>query len=268
MQTDLVRVCGGGTMVKIELLGTGNAFLPSGRMHSLLVIDEHIMVDIPPTALSCLRRRGISPSQIDTILVTHVHGDHVFGIPFLLLERKYISDREGLKTLTIAGSPMVRERIETLCKLAYPGSLDDVLSGINWQEIPEVDGWSFESFVVKHVPEVEPHGWMMRHEDGLVMLHSGDSGPCDELWRRVGECDLAIVEMGLPEFVESDEHHKPSSIETLATNNPDTKIIVTHTYVDDGPEIVSAKIPEHPTNVIHARDGAAFFWNGEEITIL
>ena len=138
----------------------------------------------------------------------------------------------------------------------------------NWQEIPQVEGWSFESFVVKHVPEVEPHGWMMRHEDGLVMLHSGDSGPCDELWRRVGECDLAIVEMGLPEFVESDEHHKPSSIETLATNNPDTKIVVTHTYVDDGPEIVSAKIPEHPTNVIHARDGAAFFWNGEDITVL
>ena len=110
-------------MVKIELLGTGNAFLPSGRMHSLLLIDEHIMVDIPPTALSCLRRRGISPSQIDTILVTHVHGDHVFGIPFLLLERKYISDRDGLKPLTIAGSPIVRKSIEALCKMAYQAAL-------------------------------------------------------------------------------------------------------------------------------------------------
>jgi ribonuclease BN (tRNA processing enzyme) len=152
--------------------------------------------------------------------------------------------------------------------MAYPGSLDDILATINWQEIPQVKGWSFETFAVKHVAEVEPHGWMMRHESGLVMLHSGDSGPCDELWRRVSECDLAIVEMGLPEYVDSDEHHKPSSIETLGRNNPETKIIVTHTYVDDGPEIISAQIPEHPANVIHAQDGNSFFWDGTKIIAL
>ena len=92
------------TMVDVELLGSGNAFLPSGRLHSFLLIDKHMIVDCPPTALASLRNAGISPADIDTVLITHVHGDHVFGFPFFLLERKYISDRGGERQLTVAGS--------------------------------------------------------------------------------------------------------------------------------------------------------------------
>ena len=99
-------------MVLVELLGSGNAFLLSGRHHSFLCIDRHIIVDAPPTALASLRRVGISPSDIDTILITHTHGDHVFGFPFLLLERKYISDREGEKPLTVAANSGVKEQLE------------------------------------------------------------------------------------------------------------------------------------------------------------
>ena len=39
-------------MVRFEFLGTGNAFLPQGRFHSLLLIDEQILVDAPPGAVS------------------------------------------------------------------------------------------------------------------------------------------------------------------------------------------------------------------------
>ena len=83
------------------------------------------IIDAPPTALLSLRRAGISPADIETIFVTQHHGDHVFGLPFLLLEKKYISDREGNRPLTIVGSVGVRERRLQLCSLAFPGSLDD-----------------------------------------------------------------------------------------------------------------------------------------------
>ena len=142
------------SMVEVDLLGSGNAFLPSGRLHSFLLIDKHMIVDCPPTALASLRKAGISPADIDTILITHVHGDHVFGFPFFLLERKYISDRDGSKPLTVAGASIVRERLTELCKLAYPGSLDDMLNDINWVDTPEVKGWSMERFEVFHEPMV------------------------------------------------------------------------------------------------------------------
>ena len=246
------------SMVEVDLLGSGNAFLPSGRLHSFLLIDKHMIVDCPPTALASLRKAGISPADIDTILITHVHGDHVFGFPFFLLERKYISDRDGSKPLTVAGSSIVRERLTELCKLAYPGSLDDMLNEINWVDTPEVNGGIMERVEVFHEPMVEPHGWMLTHEQGWSMLHSGDSGPCDELWKRIEKCRFAVVEMGVPEWVDTDEHHKPSDIISLAEKCPNTQLILTHTYIDSDYKIITTDVPEFPDNVIHGEDGMSF----------
>ena len=80
---------------RIDMLGTGNAFLPHGRHHSFAMFDERHIIDAPPTALAGLRRHGKNVAEIETVFITHVHGDHVFGFPLLLLERKYISDRTG-----------------------------------------------------------------------------------------------------------------------------------------------------------------------------
>ena len=250
-------------MVLVELLGSGNAFLPSGRLHSFSVIDKHIIVDCPPTALASLRKAGISPADIDTILITHVHGDHVFGFPFLLLERKYISDRESLKELTVAGSSGVKERLIHLCNLAYPGSLEEIIETINWVDVPNLEGWTMERFEVLHDPEVDPHGWMMTNDEGWSMIHSGDSGPYEDLWNRIGKCSFAIVEMGVPEWVNTEHHHKPSDITELANKYPNTKMVITHTFIDSDYQIITKEVPDFPENVIHGEDGMKFNINSE-----
>ena len=250
-------------MVLVELLGSGNAFLPSGRLHSFLAIDKHIVVDCPPTALASLRKAGISPADIDTILITHVHGDHVFGFPFFLLERKYISDREGLKELTVAGSSGVKERLTHLCNLAYPGSLEEILETINWVDVPNVEGWTMERFEVLHDPEVDPHGWMMTNDEGWSMIHSGDSGPFEDLWDRIGKCSFAVVEMGVPEWVDTEHHHKPSDITKLANKYPNTKMVITHTFIDSDYQIITKEVPDFPPNVIHGEDGMEFEINSD-----
>jgi len=255
-------------MVRVDLLGSGNAFLPSGRHHSFTCIDRHMIIDAPPTCLASLRRAGISVADIDTILITHVHGDHVFGFPFILLERKYISDREGLRPLTVAGSSGVKERLVHLCHLAYPGSLDSILETIEWVDIPKVENWSFERFEVLHDPEVDPHGWRLENENGISLLHSGDSGPCEELWSRVGGVDLAIVEMGVPQWVPTEHHHKPADIERLANENQDTTILVTHTFIDADYEIITTQVPDFPSNVIHGDDEMALELLADSILLI
>ena len=241
-------------MTQLDLLGSGNAFLPSGRLHSLLLINQHIMIDCPPTTLASLRNAKVSPADIDTILITHLHADHVFGFPSFILERKYISDRSGEKQLTIAGSKNVRQRLELLCELAYPGSLDSMLSKINWIDIPESDIWTFERFKVRHDPKSEPHGWMMTHKNGWSILHSGDSGPCEELWNRVKLCKLVVIEMSVPETVDTQSHHKPSEISKLANDCPDTQFLLTHTYIDIDYKILTTDSPDLPNNVTIGKD--------------
>ena len=186
---------------KVKMLGTGNAFLPNGRLHSHVLIDDKHLIDAPPTALIGLRSRGIPVNTIETIFITHLHGDHVFGLPFLFLERQYISDREGISPLKIIAAPGAKERITHLCNLAYPGSLEKFLTQITWIEdatgITE-DGWSWERFRVHHDDSVDPFGYRFESSDGASVVHSGDSGPCDSLYQAIGRSQLGVVEMGLP----------------------------------------------------------------------
>ena len=110
-------------MVRFEFLGTGNAFLPQGRFHSLLLIEGEILIDTPPTVLASLRRRELTPSDIKTIMITHWQGDHFFGFPFLILDQKYISDRDAKQKLSVHCPEKGTEKLKELCEIAYPGSL-------------------------------------------------------------------------------------------------------------------------------------------------
>mgnify|MGYP006256956417 FL=1 len=139
---------------EIIMLGTGNAFLPNGRHHSFAIFDGKHIIDAPPTALISLRENGIKVSEISTIFITHLHGDHIFGLPFLLLERTYISDRELSQPLTIVAAPGARKRIEELCEIAYPGSMKKILSTIVWNEKAQgstKDGWKWNRLSLIHI---------------------------------------------------------------------------------------------------------------------
>ncbi len=258
----------------IRMLGTGNAFLPHQRHHSFLIFDGKHIIDAPPTALLSLRRAGISPAEIETIFITHLHGDHVFGLPFLLLEKKYISDREGNAHLTIVGSSGVKARLKTLCNLAFPGSLDDALDTVTFIETDTgtIDGWSWERFHVHHDDAVDPFGYRFEHDDGCSFVHSGDSGPCENLEHAIERSQLAVVEMGFPQWVPSDHHHKPDDIQSLAERQSHVKLLITHTFVDtpqSGFEpILTDELPDHPENVHHLEDGDVWnFQNSEWVPI-
>ena len=251
----------------VRMLGTGNAFLPNGRLHSLVLIDQKHLVDAPPTALIALRQNGITVDSIETIFITHLHGDHIFGLPFLFLERMYISDRESKRPLRIVAAPGAKEVILEICNLAYPGTLLRFWPNIIWCEDETGttdDGWSWERFRVHHDDSVDPFGYRFVSKDGASVVHSGDSGPCETLYNSISMSGLAVVEMGLPEWVESDHHHKPSDIQSLAELYPNTKLIITHTFIDDKnskfPTITESKFPSHPDNVHHASDGDLLHW--------
>ena len=235
-------------MVDIHFLGTGNAFCPTGRLHSLVLIDGTMLVDAPPTIVPQLRQQGISPTDITDLFITHWHGDHTFGLPFLLLERKWISDREGEHALKIHSHKGGEERLTHLCDLAYPESLGDLSWASYHQDHGIVQGWKFDRFEVCHQPATEPHGYRFE-KDGFILVHCGDSGPCENIEILAREADVMIIELGIPDYVDSPYHYSPSSLTKLALKNPDTIFLATHNFSEMGVH------SELPSNVIEAEDG-------------
>ena len=247
-------------MARIDFLGTGNAFLPHGRMHALVLVDGFVLVDTPPTVLAQLRRCGTSPSDLRHVLITHWHADHTFGFPFLLLERKYISDPEFKSALNVHLRPGGRELLGNLCKTGFPGSLEESLDKrVMWHEseIGNLEGtdWSFERFPVKHVEQTDPHGYELIHSSGFRFLHCGDSGPCEEIDERAGRCQVVLLEMGIPDFVESPHHHTPSDVIAFSERYPEALVLVTHNYSSAKGEKLGFPMPELSESIIQIEDG-------------
>lgn len=70
--------------MKIKILGNGGA-INDGLPYNAFVIDHTILVETPPDIIASLFREHISISSIDEIYISHFHGDHSFGFPFLAL---------------------------------------------------------------------------------------------------------------------------------------------------------------------------------------
>ena|ERR1051325_8579827 len=66
-----------------------------------------------------MKKQGIAPATISTILITHLHGDHFAGIPFFLLDAQF-TKREA--PLLIAGPPGIQERVRNAMEVLFPKS--------------------------------------------------------------------------------------------------------------------------------------------------
>ena len=61
-----------------------------------------VLLDCGTTSLSALKRLGIDPGEIAAVFVSHLHGDHFGGLPFLILDGQF---SRRTRPLTLVGPP-------------------------------------------------------------------------------------------------------------------------------------------------------------------
>jgi ribonuclease BN (tRNA processing enzyme) len=77
-----------------------------------------MLIDAGASSIVALKRAAIDPSTIDTIFVSHLHGDHFAGIPFVVLDGQFA---HRTRLLTIVGPVGSKGRIEEALINMYPG---------------------------------------------------------------------------------------------------------------------------------------------------
>ncbi len=185
--------------VTLTCLGSGDAFGSGGRLQSCYHLSSRhqtLLLDCGCSVLSGLQRSGLQSSAIDTVVVSHLHGDHFGGIPFLLLDAKYAHKRT--KPLALIGPAGLEQAVATLTQTLYPGTFADPLDfPVNYVEL--ADG------AVYRQPGFELHSYLLSHGRGVafglrlklaerIIAYSGDSGWHDNLLTLARGSDLFIVE--------------------------------------------------------------------------
>jgi ribonuclease Z len=95
--------------IKIHFLGT-SAQIPSPRRnHTSILLSyngENILVDCGEGTQTQFRKAHLNPGDVNKILITHIHGDHTFGLPGLL---STLSFSEYKQDLHIYGPKGIKE---------------------------------------------------------------------------------------------------------------------------------------------------------------
>jgi ribonuclease BN (tRNA processing enzyme) len=186
--------------LRIHFLGAGDAFSAGGRFQAGYLVQREsgaLLLDCGATALTALKRRGIDASVIDTILLSHLHGDHFAGLPYLFLEYAY--ERPRRRALQIAGPRGTEERVTALWHASYRELARNPLPfPITFCELePSVpamlDNVRIEPFRVPHQQQ-EISLALRVSFDGKVVLYSGDTGWTEGLVEWSQGADLFICE--------------------------------------------------------------------------
>ncbi|TMA89565.1 MAG: MBL fold metallo-hydrolase [Deltaproteobacteria bacterium] len=111
--------------MRVTALGSGDAFCSGGRGHTCWLIDDErgtFTVDFGATALGALKRLGRDPDGIGAVHFTHLHGDHIGGWPFLLVDAVYRSRRRS--PLVVSGPPGTKDRLQALWVACYAAAAE------------------------------------------------------------------------------------------------------------------------------------------------
>ena len=156
-----------------------------------------MMLECGPSVLAGLKRANIASDAPDVVLISHLHGDHFGGIPFLLLEYKYRNPRK--RPLVIAGPPTTEGRIVELYAALYrdiyerPVDFDVEYVSIEPGTRARLAGFDVDAFEVPHSASPVCLGYRISGS-GASLLFSGDSAWTPEFVSRSRGTDLFLCE--------------------------------------------------------------------------
>jgi len=108
--------------MQLRFVGCGDALGSGGRNNTCFHVtgaDVNFLIDCGASSLPALQRLGIARDDIDLVLITHFHGDHFAGLPFLLLDAQF-SRRS--RPLVIAGPQGIEARLAQVMEALFEHS--------------------------------------------------------------------------------------------------------------------------------------------------
>ncbi|MEO9874288.1 MAG: MBL fold metallo-hydrolase [Anderseniella sp.] len=186
--------------VTVTFAGSGDAFGSGGRLNTCIIVDApemRLAVDFGASSLVALNRLGIEHNTIETIVITHLHGDHAGGIPFMLLDAMLAARRQS--PLTIIGPPGTERWVEQATAALFPGShMMKPRFALDFVELSNTSKHRHGQLAIEvmpaiHTPETLPTSLRL-NVGGKVISYTGDGEWNPHMPALADGADLLIME--------------------------------------------------------------------------
>jgi ribonuclease BN (tRNA processing enzyme) len=184
----------------LTLLGTGDAFASGGRAQAGYLLEaagKKILFEAGPGLMAEMKRHGIEADALDAVVISHLHGDHFSGLPFLFLE--YMWERPRKHPVIVAGPKNLEQRTWALMRTMFSRfNLNDIRSKVKWIVLEpgksvKLVGLQLSTIRSPHTkPDISLSVKIVA--DGKTFVFSGDSGWNDELVKFSAGANLLLCE--------------------------------------------------------------------------
>jgi len=182
--------------MRVTVVGSGDAFGAGGRFQTCIAVGDppDLLVDCGATTMTALKAQGIDPNRVETVVLTHLHGDHFGGLPFLVLDGQF---RRRTADLTVHGPPGTDARLWQAMEALYPGSTGVTRRfEVHVREYAgpvSVDAYRVTPFEVWHASGAPAYAVRVDGPDGSL-AYSGDTEWTDALLDVADGADLFLCE--------------------------------------------------------------------------
>jgi ribonuclease BN (tRNA processing enzyme) len=186
--------------VQVRFVGSGDSFGSGGRFQTCILVDApdlRFAIDFGTSSLIALAQQGIEHNSIDVILLTHLHGDHCGGVPFLLVDAMLGAKR--VRPLTIVGPRDLAARMSEISEALFPGMhVMQPRFPLQYVELEVGKPNRIRDLVVipqvaRHTRETNPLALRVEVA-GKVVAYTGDGEWTDDLAKIGRDADLLIAE--------------------------------------------------------------------------
>ncbi len=186
-------------MLEVVFLGVGEAFDEKNPNTSILIriqekgAETNILLDCGFSAVPQVWKEIPDPEEIDSIWISHFHGDHFMGVPPLLV-RYWEEGRK--KPITIMGQKGIKAKITDAMEIAYPGFTERLNFPVEFVEIEPGEEIYFRDNKLRSAEnEHSRRDLALRIDSGdIAIFYSGDGRPTQETKNLAQNSTLLIHE--------------------------------------------------------------------------
>jgi ribonuclease BN (tRNA processing enzyme) len=219
--------------MQLQFVGCGDAFGSGGRSNTCFHVtgsQVNFLIDCGASSLPALKRQGIARDAIDLILITHFHGDHFAGLPFLLLDAQFT---RRSRPLVIAGPQGIETRLAQAMEAMFENSsktkqrFELSVVALRPEETRSFGAVEVTPFAVVHGESGGPFLAYRVEAEGRVIAYSADTEWTETLIPAARDADLFIAEAYYYEKIVKNH----LSLKTLEAHLPEIKpkrLVLTH----------------------------------------
>lgn len=180
------------------------------HLSSILVRKDKILIlaDCGEGCAHHLLKQGIGPDELDAVLITHYHPDHVSGL-FMLIQMLYLMGRTKTLPVFLPERPaVIMEILHTMYtfsqKFAFRLQLLEMQQAelfYDWIEPVSTDHlYGYASLIREHSLPNTMKSWALRFtDDNGALVYTSDLGTTDCISELLKGANTAIVDAGHPE---------------------------------------------------------------------